>query len=118
MADEYTFPVESGHVMLFARAVGDENPVYRDPQDPASSELGGCIAPPTFVQASSHWSPDASYPRPGRPWHGSASGPTGLPPGEKTRSARGLHAEQRYVYHRPLLEDDGATLVNPRREGE
>jgi hypothetical protein len=26
--------------------------------------------------------------------------------------------EPPYVYHRPLLEDDGATLVNPRREGE
>ena len=26
--------------------------------------------------------------------------------------------EPPYVYHRPLLEDDGATLVNPRRDGE
>ena len=23
-----------------------------------------------------------------------------------------------YIYHRPLLEDDGAILVNPRREGK
>ena len=25
-----TFPVEAGHIMLFARAVGDTNPVYND----------------------------------------------------------------------------------------
>ena len=26
--------------------------------------------------------------------------------------------EPPYVYHRPLLEDDGETLAIPRREGE
>lgn len=120
MPDDFTFPVEAGHVMLFARAVGDENPVYRDPEHAASTEVAGLIAPPTFVQASYHWDPDASYPRPGRSWRGSAAGPTGLPQkgndGETSGSERGLHAEQRYTYHRPLTV--GETLTVRRRPGE
>ena len=120
MPDDFTFPVEAGHVMLFARAVGDENPVYRDPEHAASTEVAGLIAPPTFVQASYHWDPDASYPRPGRSWRGSAAGPTGLPQkgndGETSGSERGLHAEQRYTYHRPLTV--GETLTVRRRPGD
>ena len=24
------FPIEAGHIMLFARAIGDKNPIYHD----------------------------------------------------------------------------------------
>ena len=28
------FPVEESHVMMFARALGDQNPAYRDSDSP------------------------------------------------------------------------------------
>ncbi|MDA8342464.1 MAG: MaoC family dehydratase, partial [Actinomycetota bacterium] len=52
------FPVESGHVMMFARAIGDPNPIYVDPDYAATTEVGHVIAPPTFVQASAQFDPD------------------------------------------------------------
>ena len=52
-----SFPVEAGHVLMFARSIGDPNPVYRDAEQAAASEVGGLIAPPTFVQASAQFDP-------------------------------------------------------------
>ena len=43
------FPIEEGHVLAFARAIGDGNPAYRGPD---------AAAPPTFVQASAQWDPN------------------------------------------------------------
>ena len=34
------FPVEAGHIMLFARAIGDPNPAYCDAGYAASTEVG------------------------------------------------------------------------------
>jgi hypothetical protein len=108
------FPVEAGHIMMFARAVGDPNPVYSDPDSPEGLAIGGVIAPPTFVQASAQFDP--SYPlRPkfGEVWFGSGSTPSGrtknqAPASEGSSSAGassgaaagGLHAEQHFTYHR------------------
>lgn len=100
---------------MFARAIGDPNPVYYD-ADAAEDLTGGSIpAPPTFVQASAQFNPD--YPlRPviGAPWIGSGREPTGIPKGppgpEATGSGSGggtgLHAEQHFEYHRPLRVGD------------
>ena len=44
-----TFPVEASHIMMFARAIGDTSPVYHDAEAAKQSEVGGIIAPPTFV---------------------------------------------------------------------
>ena len=56
------FPVEAAHVMMFARAVGDPNPVYVDPEQAG----GPCLAPPTFGIAADHFDPDYERrPRPG-----------------------------------------------------
>ncbi len=60
-----TFPVEAGHIMLFARAVGDTNPVYQDAEAAKRTEVGGIIAPPTFPQAVAQFDPD--YPLRWRP---------------------------------------------------
>lgn len=107
------FPVEFSHISMFARAVGDENPIYHDPDYAKASPLGAVIAPPTFVQASAQFDPDYSLrPKPGQPWFGSGREPTGVKPGEtKTGSAGGgnggvLHAEQHFEYHRPLKAGD------------
>ena len=80
MAD-YTFPVEAGHIMLFARSVGDPNPIYADAEYAAGTEVGGIVAPPTFVQASAQFNPDYFLrPKIGQPWFGSGREPTGLAP--------------------------------------
>ena len=108
------FPVEAGHIMLFARSVGDKNQVYYDAEYAKTSEAEGIIAPPTFVQASAQWEED--YPlRPtiGEPWFGSGKEPTGV----KRESSGGgggggLHAEQHYEYHRHLRPGDVLRSVN------
>ena len=123
MADEVTFPVEAGHIMLFARSVGDYNPIYHDAEYAKTTEVGGVIAPPTFERVWAQWDPDyALRPRPDKPWFGSAAGPTGLPTpgndddGDGGGGGRGLHAEQHYVYHRPVLA--GETLTARMRPGK
>ena len=104
-----TFPVEAGHIMLFARAVGDYNPVYHDAEAAKQSDVGGIIAPPTFPQAVAQFDPD--YPlrwRPGQPWFGSAKTPSGVE--ERPSGGGGLHAEQHFEYHRPLRPGDVLTV--------
>ena len=73
------FPVEAGHILMFARSIGDPNPIYADAEFAAKSEVGAIPAPPTFVQASAQF--DDEYPlRPkiGQPWFGSGKEATGL----------------------------------------
>lgn len=105
------FPIEAGHVMMFARAIGDPNPVYADAVVAAASETGAIPAPPTFVTASAQFDPD--YPlRPelGQPWFGSGREATGVKPSGGSGGGGGggtsLHAEQHYEYHRPLVVGD------------
>lgn len=110
------FPVEWSHILMFARSIGDENPVYADPER--------AVAPPTFVQASAQF--DEEYflrPKPGRPWMGSGKESTSLPPPEPSAGGTGgggggsgLHAEQHYEYHRPLRP--GAVLTGTPSPGK
>ena len=109
------FAVEASHIMMFARSIGDPNPVYHDAAAAAQTEAEGIIAPPTFVQASAQFDPDYRLrPKIGEPWMGSGKEATGIPPrsgGEKDDTptgmgARGLHAEQHYEYHRHLRPGD------------
>lgn len=104
------FPVEVGLVMMFAHAIGDPNPIYIDSEYAEATEVGTVIAPPTFVQAGAHFSESSARPLPGKRWHGSGKEPSGsnappapggdvLPPGAAGR----MHAEQHFVYHRPLV---------------
>jgi acyl dehydratase len=73
------FPIEAGHVLMFARSIGDPNPVYADPAAAEASEVGAIIAPPTFVQASAQFDPAYGLrPRIGQPWFGSGREPSGL----------------------------------------
>lgn len=94
------FPVEAGHIMLFARAVGDDNQIYYDAAYAKNTEPGQVIAPPTFVQASAQFDPDYRLrPKIGQPWFGSGKEATGVPQGSGG-GGTGLHAEQHYEYHR------------------
>jgi len=117
------FPVEAGHIMMFARAIGDANPVYYDEEYAQTTEVGGVIAPPTFIQASDQFDPDYPLrPKIGEPWFGSGREATGTKP-ESTGAGEGLsnllHAEQHYEYHRHLQPGDVLTAqVRPGRKWE
>lgn len=129
------FTVEASHIMMFARSIGDDNPIYYDAEYAENSEPGGIIGPPTFVQASAQFDPNYGL-RPkisGKGWMGSGAQPSGLMPdpsekkaassaassasseGTRQRSGGGgLHAEQRYVYHRhPKVGDVLTATVRP-----
>src|SRR5687767_6536665 len=74
------FPIEEGHIMMFARAIGDPNPIYRDRGYAAKSALGTIIAPPTFVEAAIHFDETWPFrPRIGERWMGSARAPKNGP---------------------------------------
>jgi len=113
------FPVEAGHIMLFARAVGDANKVYYDADYAETTEAGSIIAPPTFVQAGAQFDPDNRLrPKIGEPWFGSGKEPTGIQPGSGG-GGTGLHAEQHYEYHRhPKPGDVLTATVRPGQTWE
>ena len=53
LATEYapaTFKVERSHITSFARAIGDDNPLWSDEVAARRSRYGGLIAPPTFTR--------------------------------------------------------------------
>jgi hypothetical protein len=137
MADA-KFLVEASHILMFARAVGDANPIYHDPDYASGTEPGGIIAPPTFPQASAQFQPDYRLrPKIGEPWFGSGATPSGtlMPPGgadpgsaagspdaEESEkgggdskpsgaAAGGLHAEQHFNYHRQLRPGDVLSIT-------
>ncbi len=109
------FPVEAGHILTFARSIGDPNPVYEDEERATAGEAGGIIAPPTFVQASAQFDPDYFLrPKIGQPWFGSGKEPSGISReggGGGGGGGGGLHAEQHYEYHRPLRAGDVLTAT-------
>lgn len=118
---DFRFPVEAGHIMMFARALGETNPIYSDPDVAALSEFGKILAPPTFVQAGAQFNPAYPLrPRPGRPWFSPAkpAADAGNQPSESAtrRRSGGLHAEQHFEYHRPVLAGD--TLLVTARPGD
>ncbi len=109
------FPVEASHILMFARAVGDKNPIYSDEEYAKGTEPGSIIAPPTFAQASAQFDPDYFLrPKVGEAWFGSGKEPTGIQRPQKSEgtggggkserpsgaAAGGLHAEQHFEYHR------------------
>ena len=112
------FPVEAGHIMMFARAIADPNPVYYSEEAAKAAGLPGIPAPPTFVQSSAQYDEDyVLRPQIGKPWFGSGKNATSLPPKEEGSggggggNGGGLHAEQHYEYHRPLIAGEVLTTT-------
>lgn len=104
-----TFPVEASHIMMFARSIGDTNPVYHDAEAAKKTEAGGIIAPPSFAQAVAQFNPDYFLrPKPGQPWFGSGKTPSGVQ--GKAGSSGGLHAEQHFEFHRHIGPGDVLTV--------
>jgi N-terminal half of MaoC dehydratase len=106
------FPIEAGHVMTFARAIGDYNPLYFAEE--------GAIAPPTFVIADMHFDPESGLrPHPDRVWRGSGKEPTSRPAeggGGGDGGGTGLHAEETFEIRRPIRV--GEVLTKTSRRGE
>lgn len=109
--------------MMFARAIGDPNPVYQNPDAAAGTELGEMVAPPTFAQSSAQFDPDYPLrPKIGEVWFGSGSTPSGRIKQESSGDSGdsgakgggssgggnggGLHAEQHFTYHRHIKPGD------------
>ena len=118
MADDIKMPVEGSHIMMFARSVGDENPIYHDDEYAKTTEVGHIIAPPTFPRAVAQFDPDYFLRwRPSQEWFGSGKNPTSIR--EKPKSSGGLHAEQHFEYHRQLKPGDQLTVtVKPGKTWE
>lgn len=109
-----SFPVERGHILTFARAIGDHNPLFTDAETAKQAGFDDVLAPPTFVQGAAHF--DDAYPgrpKPGEPWMGSGREASGSPPNADAGTE--LHAEQHFEYHRPLHA--GETLTVESRPG-
>lgn len=97
--------------MMFARAIGDDNPVYFAEE--------GAIAPPTFVIADMHFDPDSPLrPHRDRVWQGSGKDPTSRPTGAGDSPGGGmaLHAEETFEIRRPVRV--GEILTKTSRPGE
>ena len=109
------FPIEAGHIMMFARSIGDANEIYYDDGYAKTTEPGCTIAPPTFVQASAQFDPNYFLrPKIGEEWFGSAKEATGISKregGGGGGGGGGLHAEQHYVYHRQVQAGDVLTAT-------
>ena len=95
--------VERGQLALFADAVKDPDPVYRDPRAAADAGLPGIPAPPTYPFVMGNF---GAYPE-----LQPADAPTGNPMGAVLGPlmAKGgliLHGEQEFTYHRPVVAGD------------
>jgi N-terminal half of MaoC dehydratase len=107
------FPIEAGHILMFARSIGDPNPIYEDAEYAQGTEVGLVIAPPTFAQASAQFDPDYPLrPKIGKTWFGSGREPSGVSRGSGGGGSggggggTGLHAEQHFEYHRHVRPGD------------
>lgn len=109
------FPVEAGHIMMFARAIGDPNPLYYGGAD-LVTERSHVIAPPTFVEASLHYDLTFPYrPRIGKQWFGSAAESSSGPPpepaaGPDRTGGTSFHAETHLEYFGLLRPGDVLTV--------
>jgi acyl dehydratase len=101
-----TVVVERGAVTNFARAVCDDDPVYRDPAAARAAGLDSIPAPPTYAIALAYW---GAFPELQPLSYGEPTGYRGIAEVMALLKASGgliLHGEQEFVYHRPILVGD------------
>ncbi len=87
----YEFRVERGKIREFADAIGDPNPVYRDPVAAAKAGLPGIPAPPTLLRTFLYETPDAKNALGVRDW------------------SYIVHGEQEFEYLAPVVAGDVLT---------
>ena len=86
--------VDAGEIAAFARAIGDLNPLYVDPEAAEKSPFGAVVAPPTFPIRI-----------------GAAAGDPDLFLALDLNYASLLHAEQEFEWLRPLRAGETLTLT-------
>jgi acyl dehydratase len=84
----YEFRVERGKIKEFADAIGDTNPIYRDPDYAAKTSFGGIIAPPTLLRTFLYETSDAKDALEVRDW------------------SYIVHGEQEFEFLAPILAGD------------
>lgn len=96
--------VERGPIAAFARALGEDNPVFHDAGAARAAGFDNVPAPPTFTFAIQNW---------GKFGEDQPEDPTGgVSPmaevigGLMASGGMVLHGEQEFTYHRPLVAGD------------
>lgn len=56
-----TVAVEKGGIQAFARAIGDDNPLFNDESAARRSRYGGLVAPPTFLRSVGSARPELPF---------------------------------------------------------
>ncbi|HEX8100172.1 MAG TPA: MaoC family dehydratase N-terminal domain-containing protein [Actinomycetota bacterium] len=92
---EVSFAVERDRVVQFADAIGDPNPVFREPEAAKAAGFGEQVAPPTFVTVMQILT----------------SGQVVLDQELGLNYALVVHAEQEYEWHRPVRVGDVLSAV-------
>lgn len=87
-----TMHIEYGKIREFAKSIKDSNPIYYDPEY-AKKEVGGVMAPPTFLMTLAHWDDGGGRPQ------------------VKMDLRRVLHGEQEFEYLKPIYAGDVLTAV-------
>lgn len=87
----YEFHVERGKIREFADAIGDANPIYRDPDYAAKSPAGGIVAPPTMLRSFLYETRDSVEALKVKDW------------------SYIVHGEQEFEYLAPVLAGDVLT---------
>ncbi|MBX6426502.1 MAG: MaoC family dehydratase N-terminal domain-containing protein [Variibacter sp.] len=87
----YEVRIERGKIKEFADAIGDPNPVYRDPDSPAAKAAGGILAPPTLLRTFLYETRDAVEALKVADW------------------SYIVHGEQEFEYHKPIYAGDVLT---------
>jgi acyl dehydratase len=87
------YPVSAVKIAEFARAIGDDSPLYRDEAAARAAGHAGVIAPPTFAIVISMAGSSAALADPG----------LGL------NYAMVVHGEQQFSYARPITAGDVVT---------
>jgi acyl dehydratase len=87
---EVTLPIVREQVVQFADAIGEDDPVYRDPEAARAAGYPEQVAPPTFVTKMQIMS----------------SGQVVVDPELGLDYSRVLHGEQEYEWRRPAVVGD------------
>ena len=85
------FPIEAGHIMMFARSIGDPNPIYADAEYAAATEVGDDHRAADVRAGERAVRPRLPLrPKIGQPWFGSGQGADRRrrePPGRRRAAA-------------------------------
>ncbi len=93
-SEPLTVAVEPFQLRLFAKAIGETNPIYLEEEAAKAAGHRNMLAPPTFANSLSLSQPD----------------PFGHWPAMGIELAKVLHGEQKFEYFAPICAGDTITL--------